>query len=375
MDHPIPQIHPQDTVRVAGIASINPSDAARTDTPAAKDTVPVDTIPGTQQYTTREIEAIFERADQRAKTIDSLNAIRNAVVKAPPAPEPAPKALVKLDSSHIILAFEDRPDWPEKNILSSIRFQPQGATEKNTDFFLYESVATEVPPESRPVSIGRKRDKSPDWFLGIFIIMLFLLARIRLVYGKFMAPILVSMVNSQLAHNLFRNKNMLYERANIGFTAVFILSASLFAFQVLHYFDLTIAGYSGFRSFLILVGLISLWYLIRYIITMVVGFISQSSRLFQEYFHTIALSVRSIGLILIPIVLVIAYLRTPHLVLVTYLGFALIIAGYLLRVIRLFNLFITKRISVLYSILYLCALEILPILVLYRLVFPIGTEI
>jgi len=135
-----------------------------------------------------------------------------------------------------------------------------------------------------------------------------------------------------------------------------------------------ILGQSGIWLYLIIAGLVMLWYFIRFMVTMLVGFISNANKLFREYFHVIALSVRSSGLFLIPVTLILAYLRTPHLMIFTYIGFFIIGAAYILRVVRLFDLFITKRISLLYSILYLCALEILPTLVIYRLVFPLGYE-
>jgi len=374
MENILPLTHPQDTVLVTVTDSLQISDGVRADTTTA-DSATNDTIKTLKKYSLSEIEAILERAEQRAKTSDSINTLKSQtyVTPAPPTSPPSPEIL--LDSNHIIFAFENLAEWPEQNFLKGFYFEKSETENTADDFFLYETTPADMPIKDHPKVVSRETEKSPDWFLAVFIIMLLILARIRLFYGKFISPILVSMVNSQMAQNLFRNKNSLYERANFGFTMVFFLSMSLFFYQLFRYLDLDIAGYSGIRLYLILAGLIFLWYSLRFLITMLVGFVSQTTRLFSEYFHIIGLSVRSTGLILIPVILILAYLRAPYIMVFAYIGIFVIAAGYVLRIVRLFGLFISKRISVLYTILYLCALEILPTLVLYRLVFPIGHEL
>jgi len=48
------------------------------------------------------------------------------------------------------------------------------------------------------------------------------------------------------------------------------------------------------------------------------------------------------------------------------IGAIALIVFYLYRIIRLFLIFIKRNMSILYLILYLCALEILPVLILVR---------
>jgi hypothetical protein len=53
-------------------------------------------------------------------------------------------------------------------------------------------------------------------------------------------------------------------------------------------------------------------------------------------------------------------------------GIAILLVFYLLRTFRLFLIFLKRNISVLYLILYLCALEILPVLILIRYFNQLG---
>ena len=53
-------------------------------------------------------------------------------------------------------------------------------------------------------------------------------------------------------------------------------------------------------------------------------------------------------------------------------GAIVISVHYLIRVFRLFLIFIKRNISIFYLILYLCALEILPVLIVFRFFSGLG---
>jgi len=95
----------------------------------------------------------------------------------------------------------------------------------------------------------------------------------------------------------------------------------------------------------------------------VTGIISGEEELFKEYLLTIYQSYRIIALFLFVLVILISY--TVILPVKTLIISGLILAGivYLLRLLRLIVIFMTNNISIFYLILYLCALEILPVLI------------
>jgi hypothetical protein len=247
-------------------------------------------------------------------------------------------------------------------------FPIQGREEPGgTDFFIYENIP-DPGKDLKPPTL--QSNSTPDWFLIIFIAVFIQIARIRLFYGKFITPILSSLVNYQSAHTLFRNKNLLYQRASNGFSFVFFLITALFLLQVTQYYSLNPFNFPDYFNYGLLVGVLAFWYAIKYIVIVFVGSVSGTRAIFMEYFHTLALSTRSIGLFLVPVTLLLAYAKFNLTEICIYLGFAIILGAYFLRTFRLFSLFVTKSISLSYSILYLCGLEILPMLVLFRIIVP-----
>ena len=313
-----------------------------------------------------EIMSLFEATNRREKTRDSLESLPPPVALRAVQPEEA--RIVHLDSNHIIFSYQDADNWPARfdmqppnQMLSPVR--------KNEDFFIYTS--TNKPSESIPVSTQRSGIGTPDWFLIVFALVLILLARLRLFYGKFLVPVLSSTVNFQTAHTLYRNKNLLYQRASLGLTAVFVLIMPLFLLQVINHYDWPTQGINNHLLYLVLMGLILAWYGLKFLVTWLVGYFSGTLRIFEEYFHSFELSSRSLGIFLIPLTILLAYGRFNLDSALILTSLFVILSLYILRIFRLFSLFVSKSVSVSYSILYLCALEILPLLVLFRLLVPL----
>ncbi len=87
---------------------------------------------------------------------------------------------------------------------------------------------------------------------------------------------------------------------------------------------------------------------------------------FEEYIVTIYQSYRFLGITLFLIIVLLSYTNLFPLKSLFIPGFIIAAVVYLMRIIRLFLIFMKRNISILYLILYLCALEFLPVLVLMK---------
>jgi hypothetical protein len=96
------------------------------------------------------------------------------------------------------------------------------------------------------------------------------------------------------------------------------------------------------------------------------GRLSGEADVFNEYLIATYMSYRFSSIFLSIIVILITYtVFIPQKIwLIT--GLIVMIIFYVFRVSRLFLIFMKRDISILYLILYLCALEILPVLILLR---------
>jgi len=104
----------------------------------------------------------------------------------------------------------------------------------------------------------------------------------------------------------------------------------------------------------------------RHIICSVTGNLSGQKDIFNEYLVSIYHSYHFTALILFILIIVTTYtalLPSKAYVVAGICGFGLM---YIIRAMRLLLIFMSRNISIFYLILYLCALEILPVAIVLR---------
>jgi len=105
---------------------------------------------------------------------------------------------------------------------------------------------------------------------------------------------------------------------------------------------------------------------LRHALCLIIGNISDAKEVFNEYLIGIYQSYRYGSLILFVVIILLSYTTFLSVKVYFICGIFTLIILYLIRVIRLFIIFINRNISIFYLILYLCALEILPVVVLFK---------
>ncbi|MDX2445326.1 MAG: DUF4271 domain-containing protein [Bacteroidales bacterium] len=375
-------IQPQDTIPVLKQDTLQKIDSVPASISLQKDTTKTDSTQiSIKKYSQSETDSIFIQNELRLKRIESQR-IRRAQQQKDQATKEIELQEQKVDfeSNSIIFSYDSLTNWPDPYFLDKIQLEPVQKASREADFYIYEDRGTEkdntqiilINPKSSVHNQNRTNaaeNSNHAWYLIIFLLVLAQLARVRLYYGKYFAPVFYSLVSYKTENNLYRNKNTPFIRFSFGLNTIFFLIAPIFFLQVSDFFELNILNYNPIINYLILVGVFILWYFIKFIVLQLIGYISFSQKLFSEYFFSFSLSVKNIALFLIPVSIFEAYIDTGMNHLFIYLGLVIIGLVYLLRVFRLLYLFLIKRFSVLYGILYLCALEILPILILIRILF------
>jgi hypothetical protein len=126
------------------------------------------------------------------------------------------------------------------------------------------------------------------------------------------------------------------------------------------------AGFSGVAFWGISLGVLIIAYTLRYAVCLAAGSMSNQSEAFNEYLAGINQAYHLSALVLFILVVLVSYtILLPDKVFLIS-GLATIGIMYLFRVIRLLIIFLNRNISIFYLILYLCALEFLPVAVAIR---------
>lgn len=213
-----------------------------------------------------------------------------------------------------------------------------------------------------------------DWMLWYIISTFILLIVARFTYKKYLQQIFVAAANIHVTNRLFRERNSLTARTSLYLNMLFCFNAGLFAYQIMNYFSISTLGINGFFTTLIISCLLIIVYIGKYIFLNIIGFLFNEAELIDEYTHTIFLFNKITGLLLFPVIIMMPYLKNQyiHEIHIIGIGVFVLIAAYILRLLRGIVLSLRQNISILYTFLYLCILEFVPLILLLKAVLVVA---
>lgn len=206
-----------------------------------------------------------------------------------------------------------------------------------------------------------------DWFVGVILFSLFLLASVKFLFSKYLSKLVESIFNSHTANNLFLEKNINMIKGSAIINILFAINISLFAINILNHNSNSSSQQYGFKEFaLVLIG-IFLLYVGKVIVVRSLGYVFKGSNESKEYIYTTFLYNKNLGLFLFPVIIALPFVQSFAVEWLMYIGVFIISFFYVLRIARGFKILFRKHVSIFYMILYLCALEIFPLLMIYKL--------
>jgi len=204
-----------------------------------------------------------------------------------------------------------------------------------------------------------------EWWQNILFLVYFII--FTLFYVKFNKEINVvfdAFLNKNTFNRIVISQNSSYNNILIVFNLLFLILISSLFFRILK--DLT--PYNDYPSLLFFVSIlffVFVFYMSKLIAARIWGFIFED----KSFFKIFQVNLKIANLIQSIFLLIILFIATynaniePHLV---NFSFFVIIITFLIRAFNIFREFFSKGFLFLYLILYLCTVEILPVLLFYR---------
>ena len=224
---------------------------------------------------------------------------------------------------------------------------------------------TTPPKDVKPIPTSIKAQF--DWITILLVVSFILFGWIRLFHKKYLLSLFKSIISFQEAHSLYRDKNSMMQRASFLGNLLFVSNMSLFIVQLSKYFNFQIADVAEYELYLfVFAGLVGL-YIFRAVTSGFIGVVFLKQEVFAEYFHHVNVYTKNIGLSLFPVVVALQFITHKYLDFMIYIGFGLVLFFYVLQLLRSFQIINRKNVSVFYMILYLCAFEFAPFLILYKI--------
>ncbi|HEY4799358.1 MAG TPA: DUF4271 domain-containing protein [Bacteroidia bacterium] len=166
-----------------------------------------------------------------------------------------------------------------------------------------------------------------------------------------------------------REEQSITHPASILLSLNFILNVALFAILLL-----TAKHVVAFVStkneilFLMIAGLVLLIYFFKAITIKILGTIFYSNSESKEYVHIVFLTNQMVGILFVPINIFLAYGNQLWASSMYKTGGVLLIVGFILRIVRGATLVLTNtKGQQVYLFIYLCTIEILPLLLAFKL--------
>jgi len=216
---------------------------------------------------------------------------------------------------------------------------------------------------------GKEFEQEPfrdDWIIIIVLASAFIYSTLSAFPGRLFHNIKAFLLFRGIGDPASRERGMFLQWQSILANAVSFSGTALFAYLTADYHSFYPNGLSGILFWIVIFGLLILLVLIRHIICILMGSITGAREVFGEYCATVHQSYQITGFILFLLTILLAYTTFPAHRFILNSGLFIVLTAYFMRVLRLLLIFLKHKISILYFILYLCALEFLPVLVVLK---------
>lgn len=267
--------------------------------------------------------------------------------------------LVKGKSDTINITYRPNTIDSTSNYISSMQTITDSVSNNMQSTTEHDSKSSNTQVESLS---GYQRS---SWFVITLVITLILVAKIKLSFPKLTSTVFQSILRYTFVQKLLYSRNSRNTLGYIFMNTLALMSISLFILEYGVYHNLF--SEPNLRTLIYIILIIFSFALFKIIIIKTLGYLLKSKTEAREYNFGFLLVSKSIGMVLIPIVICLPYIVLSTVELLNIIGLTLIISAYVLIILRGLKILFIKHVSLLYMILYLCALEIVPAIFIYKI--------
>jgi hypothetical protein len=215
-----------------------------------------------------------------------------------------------------------------------------------------------------PTSISREIG---SWQIVILITAIILLGVSKAFSRNRFNQAIRALFNYGVAQEITREEKVFFHRSNVLFTLVHLLTLSLLLYHLKEFIHSSNLEIGGILSFLLILLAVTIIYIVKYIFSQVLLFVLDDVSITSEYIFNVSLFNNLLGVILIPILCISYFSSLSFSLILLYLVIPLSLITFVLRLVRMIMIGNGRGISYFYIFLYICTLEILPLVVLFRI--------
>ena len=214
---------------------------------------------------------------------------------------------------------------------------------------------------------GRNRPSRDVWVIAVIILLLLFAAALNIWSSKDMSNVFQSFYNRKTAGPAGKEDSPINAWTFIGLFLLFGFTCGLFLYLLTTGYYKVYYTIAGFQLFLTLSLVIITLFASKFLMLRFLGFVFDINKLVSEYISTLSLTYFNITFVFLPVALCFSLIADeffPFLLIITlFLVIVIFIWQYLRSSVGIISNF---RFHKFYLFIYLCALEICPILILIK---------
>jgi hypothetical protein len=241
--------------------------------------------------------------------------------------------------------------------------------EKEAIYFQFKSdlgYAEQIMWKGLKIKPREKTELGNDWLTGILFLVFVLFASVKAGYSKYISSLFQSLFNYPTSFRMFREKNYSLLHGAIRLEILYYIVFSIFIFQIIvlvsdkSFFTLTFFG-ATFAAVVV-------YFLGKKLAYYALGSIFIGANDTSEFLFNMDNYNRGAGIVLFPIVALMTYFPSENYMFALFLGVLTTLFFYVMLLKRGISILLKKQFPIFYLFLYLCTLEILPLLLIYKIV-------
>jgi len=210
------------------------------------------------------------------------------------------------------------------------------------------------------------QDGSTEWHFYFLVSMLIVYAVARAFLGQLLNRTYTAAVRYNTAVSMYKDNSQLQRQLDSVLYAFYFVSMGFFIMLMAQFFELFPYGFRNVELYFFFTALLIAIFFLRIIIVNIVGSVFFSLKLFRAYLYHSFIYNKLMGILALPMSIAIVYSTGILNDIVVWTAFGIMSIMVMMRFYRGIIFSLKNHVLNIYLFLYLCALELVPMLLLYK---------
>lgn len=205
-----------------------------------------------------------------------------------------------------------------------------------------------------------------DWLFYLIVGLLFFFSVIRLSYLRYFNNLFRLFFKTTLRQNQVREQLMQSQLSGLLFNLFFFIAGGIYLFLLLQYYNVSLSG-NRWQLLGACIGSVAVLYSTKYMVLKSTGWVFGIKEAIETYSFIVFLVNKVLGILLLPFIVLLAFSTKVITEVAVTLSLLMVAGMFLYRFIRSYIPIRNEiKVSRFHFFLYLCAFEITPLLLIYK---------